>query len=815
MVEVRFSVWMPNGPVSDLAVVILDDGAERDTLGCLGRERLRWERGLDAQPPALNLHPNLDWRSGFQWAHVRPIVVKTVERPGQGWREVRFDVTGRIGVAEKGLEAGSLPKAIGVFGAGGFGQAKMFQLARHIVVQDQLLSVVKGRADGNRLDPGTRRIRMAIKRKRHLEWKTGQFKLGYSDSRWASRDPHYNGGLAYHARFGALYMSDEAHSFDLENFLETLTQRPGVYRMLDERGEVIYVGKAKNLRKRVGSYFSSRDASPKQRAMVGRIRSIDVSVTHTEAEALLLESQLIKRHKPRYNITLRDDKSYPSIYVSTHQDFPRLSFHRGAKAKQGRYFGPYPSALAVRDSLKLLQKVFPVRQCRDSFYENRTRPCLEYQIERCTAPCVGLIDAEAYAQDVRDTIMFLDGDGSRLINELVSRMETASAALDFERAARYRDQIATLRTVLAKQAVHGEQGDLDIIACAIEGSVACVQMVFVRGGQQIGDRAFFPAMVDEHEPGGILQAFIGQYYLGKPIPREILVSHPLPDGEIVEEALTNHAGHGVQISPRSRGERQKRVQLALTNADNALAAKLANRRDLHARFLALGEELCGGVTPRRLECFDISHTQGDQTVASCVVFDRQGPVKSAYRRFNIQGVVGGDDYAALAQAVGRRYQRIKQGEYEAPDILFIDGGKGQVKAVKDTLVAMDLSEIRIVGVAKGPDRKPGMENLFPAGWGAPLVLSPHSPALLLIQQIRDEAHRFAITGHRQRRAKAKQQSSLDGIPGLGPKRRQQLLRQFGGLREVTRAGVDALGSVEGISHQLAQRIYDNFHDRDS
>ncbi|MGZ8249643.1 MAG: excinuclease ABC subunit UvrC [Methylomagnum sp.] len=608
---------------------------------------------------------------------------------------------------------------------------------------------------------------------------------------------------------------ETAPAFDIPAFLETLTQRPGVYRMLDEKAEVIYVGKAKNLKKRVSSYFSNKDAPPKQQAMVARIRSIDVTVTHTEGEALLLESQLIKRYKPRYNINLRDDKSYPSIYVSTHQKFPRVTFHRGAKGKQGRYFGPYPNASAVRESLKLLQKIFPVRQCRDSFFENRSRPCLQYQIERCTGPCVGLIEEAGYAEDVRDTIMFLEGDGRRLIEELASRMERAAGELNFEKAARYRDQIATLRTVLEKQAVHGEHGDVDLIACAMEGSAACVQMTFIRGGQQIGDQTFFPAMTEAHEPGKILEAFVGQYYLGKQIPKEVLVSHELDDTAVMEEMLSAQAGHAVRVTSKVRGERAKRLALAVTNAETALAAKLANRRDLYGRFVELGQVLNLPEPPKRLECFDISHTQGDQTVASCVVFDRQGPAKSAYRRFNITGIQAGDDYAALAQAVTRRYKRIGGGEVEAPDVLFIDGGKGQVASVREVLTALGMAHIRTIGVAKGPDRKPGMEVLIPADTYQPMMLPPHSPALLLIQQIRDEAHRFAITGHRQRRAKAKRQSALEDIAGLGPKRRQQLLRQFGGLREISRAGVDALSRIEGISHQLAQRIYDNFHENES
>ncbi len=606
-----------------------------------------------------------------------------------------------------------------------------------------------------------------------------------------------------------------AEGFDIPAFLQTLTQRPGVYKMLDKTGEVIYVGKAKNLKKRVSSYFSNKDAAPKQQAMVARIALIEVTVTHTEAEALLLESQLVKRIQPRYNISLRDGKSFPYIVVTTQQAFPRVGFYRGVRKKQGRFFGPYPSAGAVRECLKLLQKIFPVRQCEDSVFKNRSRPCLQYQIERCSGPCVDLISPQAYAEDVEDTIKFLEGNGKGLIDELVSRMEQASAELHFEKAARYRDQIANLRTILAKQAVTGEQGDIDIVACAIKGHLACVQVLFIRGGQQIGDSAFFPKMAEEHSPSSVLEAFLAQYYLNRLIPREILLSHEIDNRELLEEVFTAQAKHSVHISPNTRGERLQRVQLARTNAENTLQAKLANQQDIVGRFLSLGAALDCPEPPRRLECFDISHTMGEQTVASCVVFDRQGAVKSAYRRFNIEGIEPGDDYAALAQAVTRRYQRIKKGEFEAPDILFIDGGKGQVSAVKEALKAIEMDEISIVGVAKGPDRKPGMEMLFPAGQNQPILLPAHSPALLLIQQIRDEAHRFAITGHRQRRSKAKTQSTLEMIEGLGPKRRQQLLKQFGGLREISRADVNALCSVEGINRQLAQRIYETFHEQEA
>jgi len=606
-----------------------------------------------------------------------------------------------------------------------------------------------------------------------------------------------------------------AAGFDIPAFLKALTQRPGVYKMLDEHGEVIYVGKAKNLKKRVCSYFLHKDAAPKQQAMVARIAAIEVTVTHTEGEALLLESQLVKRFQPRYNITLRDDKSFPYIHVSTQQAFPRVSFYRGSRRKQGRFFGPYPSAGAVRESLKLLQKIFRVRQCEDSYFRNRTRPCLQYQIDRCSGPCVDLVTPEAYAEDVSDTLLFLQGDGKKLIDELVGRMDKAAADLLFEKAARYRDQIANLRALLARQAVTGEHGDVDVLACAIRGSLVCVVMLFIRGGQQIGDRSFFPRMADEHDPASVLAAFIAQYYLNRQVPREILLSHEVADRALLEEMLGRQSRHAVQISPRTRGERLKRVQLALTNAENALAAKLANQQDLYGRFLSLGQELGLAEIPSRLECFDISHTQGEQTVASCVVFDRQGPVGSAYRRFNIDGIQAGDDYAAIGQAVGRRYRRIRDGEYEAPDVLLIDGGKGQVRAAERALAEAGMESVYLLGVAKGPDRKPGMEMLFPKGQNEPILLPADCPALLLIQQIRDEAHRFAITGHRQRRSKAKNRSTLENIEGLGPKRRKQLLQQFGGLREISRADVDALCSVAGINRQLAQRIYDTFHEQDS
>ncbi len=604
------------------------------------------------------------------------------------------------------------------------------------------------------------------------------------------------------------------NSFDVAAFLKNLTTRPGSYTMLNNKGEIIYIGKAKNLKNRVSSYFKTQTASIKQQVMVTKVAAIEVTVTHTEGEALLLESQQIKRHKPRYNICLRDDKSFPYIYLSSEQDFPQITFHRGAKNKKGRYFGPYPSTGAVRESLKLLQRLFPIRQCDDAVYNNRTRPCLQYQIERCTAPCVGLIDKQNYALDVESTVMFLEGKGGLLIDQLIVKMEHAAANLDFERAAGYRNQIAKMRSVLEKHFVSGEKGDVDIIACASKANLACVQVFFIRNGQHLGNKVFFPKMTDEHAPASIVQAFIPQYYLDKPVPHELIVSHELEEAELLSEVLAGQAKHSVAISSSVRGERLKWLQMACTNAENSLLSKLSDKQGLYARYLSLQEELGCKDLPKRLECFDISHTQGEQTVASCVVFDREGPVKSAYRRFNITGITGGDDYAAIHQAVFRRFKRLKQGEHEAPDILFIDGGKGQVHEAQKALAELDINNVMIVGVSKGPDRKPGMEKLILVDQEQPVEMATGASGLLLIQHIRDEAHRFAITGHRQRRGKASKQSVLETIPGLGSKRRQNLLKQFGGLQGISCAGVDALCSVDGISRQLAQQIYELFHHQD-
>ena len=538
--------------------------------------------------------------------------------------------------------------------------------------------------------------------------------------------------------------------FDIDGFLKNLTKRPGIYKMLNEKGEIIYIGKAKNLKNRVSSYFRKSTASPKQQAMVVKISVIEVIVTHTEGEALLLESQQIKRYKPRYNICLRDDKSYPYIYISSSHNYPQITFHRGAKKKRGKYFGPYPSAGAVKETLKLLQKIFPVRQCDDSYYNNRTRPCLQYQIERCTAPCVNLIDIKSYAEDLSNTILFLEGKGHLLIDHLIAKMEKASNSLEFERAVIFRDQIARLRVVLEKNFVHGEKGDVDIIACTSQAGIASVQVFFIRNGQNLGNKLFFPKMAENNKPEEILQAFIPQYYLDRQVPYELIVSHLIGQEELLVEMLSSRAEHSVSISNNVRGERLRWLQMAQVNAENSLRSKLADKQGIYARFVSLQDELGCNELPKRLECFDISHTQGEQTVASCVIFDREGPVKSDYRRFNIEGITPGDDYAAINQSVTRRFKRLKKGEHLAPDILLIDGGKGQVSAAKKALEECGVNDVMIVGVSKGPDRKAGMEKLFFDDQEQPIDVTPGASALLLIQHIRDEAHRFAITGHRQR-----------------------------------------------------------------
>jgi excinuclease ABC subunit C len=598
-------------------------------------------------------------------------------------------------------------------------------------------------------------------------------------------------------------------AFDHQAFLRNLTQGPGVYRMLNAEGEVMYVGKAKNLRRRVASYFS-RASNRRIASMVSQVRGIEITATHTEAEALLLENNLIKEHKPRYNVLLRDDKSYPYLFLSD-EEFPRLAFHRGARSAKGRYFGPYPSASAVRETLQLLQKLFPVRQCEDSYFRNRSRPCLQYQIERCTAPCVGFIKPEAYAQDVRDTELFLEGKASDVVGRWVGKMEQAARRLEFEEAAHLRDQISVLRGVQEKQYVSGERGDLDIVAVATEAGIACVQLFYVRQGRNLGNKSLFPRSGDGAEPSEIVSAFIAQYYLGKAVPQQILVNAEPDDQAVLEESLSLQADRQVRIQSRPRGERARWLKMAVDNAQLALASRLASTASALTRVNALQQALALDTPPSRMECFDISHTQGDQTVASCVVFVDGTPSKADYRRFNIRDITPGDDYAAMRQALQRRYKRVLAGEGRLPDLLLIDGGPGQLSTAAGIIEELGVEGVTLLGVAKGADRRPGMEQLFLLGRSAALILPADSQALHLVQQIRDEAHRFAITGHRQRRGKAKTRSVLEDISGIGPKRRARLLKQFGGLQGLSRAGIEDISTVEGISEKLAQEIYAAFH----
>ncbi len=611
-------------------------------------------------------------------------------------------------------------------------------------------------------------------------------------------------------------MATPESEFDAESFIRNLTVKPGVYRMLDGQGAVLYVGKARNLRKRVASYFRpGQQLSSKVRSLMAHMRSVEVAVTRTEGEALLLENNLIKEFKPRYNVVLRDDKSYPYIYLATDQDFPLLAFHRGARRGKGRYFGPYPSAGAVRETLNLLQKLFRVRQCDDSFFRNRTRACLQFQIDRCTAPCVDRVTRDEYHEDVRHTVMFLEGKSGEVVDELAQRMEAASQVLEFERAASLRDKIASLRRVQARQYITGGSGNLDVIAVAYQGGVGCVQVFFIRDGRHLGNKAFFPVHTTDTDEATILSAFVSQFYLAdradRIVPGDVLISHDIEGGDALAAVLSERAGQKVTISRGTRGGRARWIKMALDNAGLALAQRLASAGSVRARLEALQVALGLDEPPMRIECFDISHTRGESAVASCVVFVTEGPAKAQYRRFNIEGIAPGDDYAAMHQALKRRYTRVQKEEGQLPDVLLIDGGKGQLHEATKVLTELQISGVTVVGVAKGPGRKPGMENLFLPAQSQPLILPADSPALHLVQQVRDEAHRFAVTGHRKRRAKTRSSSPLEGVPGIGAKRRRLLLRQFGGLQGVARAGVEELAKLDGISNQLAQKIYDAFH----
>jgi excinuclease ABC subunit C len=606
-------------------------------------------------------------------------------------------------------------------------------------------------------------------------------------------------------------LSPEA--FNYSDFLKNLTNQPGVYRMYNQKQEVIYVGKAKNLKKRVSSYFRKNLDSIKTRSLVSQIHEMDVTVVNSEVEAFILENNYIKKYKPRYNVLLRDDKSYPFIFLSAHEH-PRLSNHRGPRKLKGEYFGPYPSAWAVRESLRTMQRLFPIRQCEDSYYRARTRPCLQYQLKRCAGPCVkGLISDEEYAQQVELARLFLKGKNKLVIDSLVKNMEGASTQLQFEKAARYRDQISALNKIQEQQWVSGDEQELDVFGFAYRNGIASIYGLFIRDNKLLGSKSFYPKVPAQSSEEEVFQSFILQFYLAgnKLIPKQIVIPQELAEQEAIELLLSKEAGRKIQFFKGARDEKRRYLQIANNNAENALIAKQSQQKSVYARFLELEQILEFEQPIQRMECFDISHTSGQLTVASCVVFNRDGPYKTDYRRYNIEGITPGDDYAAMAQALARRYRDVKD-EAKIPDILFIDGGKGQLAQAEDYFENWTQSKKPLlIGVAKGTSRKAGLETLILAGSHQTIPMAGDSIALHLIQHIRDEAHRFAITGHRERRQKDKNTSKLESIPGIGAKKRQSLLKYMGGLQGILQASKDEIAKVPGISEDLAEIIYDQLH----
>ncbi|MFB9884929.1 excinuclease ABC subunit UvrC [Balneatrix alpica] len=603
-------------------------------------------------------------------------------------------------------------------------------------------------------------------------------------------------------------------ALDIASLLANLPRKPGVYQMLGDQEQVLYVGKAADLKARVSSYFRSTGLTIKTQALVKRIQRVQITVTHSETEALLLEQSLIKELRPPYNILLRDDKSYPYIFISSLDTYPAIRFHRGPKRKKGRYFGPYPSSSAVKDSLHLLQKIFKLRPCEDAVFNNRSRPCLQYQIKRCNAPCVEFIQPEEYQKDLEHALMFLQGKNASLLQDIQQQMEQASMELAFERAAELRDQLISLQKVQEQQFVIGAGGEADVLAAQVRPGGGCVHVLYVRQGRIQGSRTYYPKLAVEADEAQLLSAFIPQFYLGsqeRELPPELLLSHEPQDKAVLAEALSAARERKVSLNVPQRGEKSQWLKLAETNAQDNLAAYLASQNNLLERFVTLQEVLGLDELPHRIECFDISHSQGEATVASCVVFNAQGAVKQDYRRFNIEGITPGDDYAAMHQALTRRYARLSEEGASMPSILLVDGGKGQLAQARQVLAELGIEEIQLVGVAKGVTRKPGLETLWLEEDNTPLILERTSPALHLIQQVRDEAHRFAISGHRARRGKARRVSSLEGIAGVGPKKRQALLRHFGGIQGVQRASMSEIAKVPGISQALAQDIYDHLH----
>jgi len=614
-------------------------------------------------------------------------------------------------------------------------------------------------------------------------------------------------------------VSEHADSFDPKEYIPSLPRRPGVYRMYgapnDEgKAELLYVGKARNLRDRVGNYFLASNIDPKVQALVGHIARIEVTLTGSETEALLLEYNLIKEHKPRYNIVLRDDKSFPYVYLPSGHEYPRLVFYRGPRSLPGRFFGPFPGAGAVKETLQSIQKIFRIRNCRDSFFENRSRPCLQHQIGRCSAPCVKLISREDYARDIAAAVKVLEGRNDEVHAELANAMEKAAASLQYERAAALRDQLAALKQIQSQQIVTAEgDRDIDVFALVGEPGEFAISVMIIRGGRNLGSTCYFPKGALA-EPNEALASFLMQYYAETPPPAEILVNLELAEAESLVAALAGRSGTSSRLWRPSRALPARWMAMTVENASQALRMRRARRADIGVMLEDLGRLLGLTRAPTRLECFDISHTAGEGTVASCVVYGAEGPMKKEYRRFNIEGVTPGDDYGALRQALRRRYERVRAGEVVAPDVLLIDGGQGQINEVHGELEQLGFSDLALVGVAKGPDRRPGQERLFvygAPGDAAPIAPGPDSQALRVIQRIRDEAHRFAISGHRKRRARRHNESVLEAIPGLGPAKRRALLRHFGGMQGLLRAGLGDLEAVSGIGTTLARTLYDHLH----
>jgi len=606
-------------------------------------------------------------------------------------------------------------------------------------------------------------------------------------------------------------MSAVSEQFDAKVFVDSLPGRPGVYRMLDADGQILYVGKARNLKSRVASYFQPSNVQPKVQALIAKTANMEVTITNSDTEALLLEYNLIKKHRPRFNVVLRDDKSFPYLHLETQHEFPRLNFYRGSRKEPGKYFGPYPSAGAVRDTLQQLQKLFRIRNCDDTYFANRSRPCLQYQIQRCTAPCVGLVSKEHYARDVSAAIKVLEGRNDEVGEELGRRMDAAAERLDFEEAAQLRDQLAKLKVIQAQQIVTaGADHDADVIAIAAANGEYCVALMFVRAGRSLGSTTFFPKAPFAELPE-VLAAFVMQYYLERDAPVEIIVQQDFDEMQLLETTLTQRLAHKVRICSSVRGIRARWLEMMHTNAEQALNMRRLARAGIESSLEDLRDAFDLEEAPNRLECFDISHTGGTDTVASCVVFGVEGPLKSDYRRFNISGIQPGDDYAAMYQALSRRYKRVRDGEVVKPDVLLIDGGKGQLAEAAKVLEELGVGGITLIGVAKGVDRRAGQEQLFLLGQDTPTILPPDSRALHLIQRVRDEAHRFAIAGHRKKRAKRHSQSILETIPGLGPVKRRELLKQFGGLQGILRAGIDDFIQIRGLGRELAQVIYEHLH----